>query len=573
MSRQYTMAEKLAYYKAKAGASHGRSAPSGRSYQPGTTRSMPGRTAGRQQGKKDWGFNWDGWGVKAGFNYKSGRNVAPMSRTTAPTAVSTHVKTSTPAIKAGVNKTFMIENRELLSSVIWNGDPTFQVTAYSINPGLPDIMPYASNVAKSYTRYKMELCLEYAPSVPSTVSGTIALAYDRNSQAPPPGSIQDVMSYEGSTVGSVWAATNFPANSARINSSEKKLYTRYGVLTNGEDINLYDMCKVFICLNGVAGDSIIANQSMGNVYINYKITFMNQKLSFVAASNVFSYNENFVSTSFVPGATNPAIPQASIFNYAYEYGQGGTQYLPGSLTQTGKNTLIFPLQGVYAVVYHAYCVVESGTLSGTVNVNGSAFISSFAAIGSDTIVSASVPDQQSVLVPSQGTLAFSSNSYIVEILNSGTYSSGGFVLGGGFLSWDNTTLVSTLNAHANIGTGVIKCIQSWLEVVQISQDEATFYDSLVFVPSPLTTSIAHSVHHRSMYRSVQSGTGHYGRRKQALLARPSSSSSNDICPIDPETCEGSCHDEDGLSILEQDIVREDAEYQEYLRWKKDNKKP
>ena len=422
MVKYYTDAQKIAYYKAKALAATkaraGKKSGGRRSYDPGVTRS-----AGPGGSRRDFSLEWEDvpWLGSGRLNYKpSSRSVAPMSRTTAPSAISTMVKTSTPAIKAESISHFVIENRELLSNAIFDvTSGEFQVIQYSINPGLADIMPYAANIAKSYTRYKMEFCLEYAPSVSSSTPGTIALAYDRNSQAAPPTSIQDLMSYEGSTVGSVWAATNFPANSTRVSPSEKKLYTRYGALTSGEDINLYDMCKVFVCANGlfITPIPLSGTQSIGNVYINYKITFMNQKLSFVSNSNILSYNERFTPTSFDPLGVNPGISDADMFNYQYQYGQGNVQFIPASETALGKAMLIFPNQGTYMLSFNGYAVTQSGTLSGTVAGGGGAFVL-INTIGTDIILSSSTPDQNAVIVPSPGTLAYCNNTYVIEVLSS-----------------------------------------------------------------------------------------------------------------------------------------------------------
>lgn len=510
-----------------------------------TGRNVSTRARAAPRGKK-WSVsgNVGGYGMNAGFKASSKRATG-ITRAVAPSSTSTTVSQYKPKVSGGsASNSFTIENRELLSSCIWQGTPGFELTEFSINPGLSSIFQYASNSSKNYTRYAMNMRLVWAPSVPSSVQGQVAFAMDRDNTSTSPSSMQEVLSYESNIVTSLWKNINFPST-GMFASSEKLLYLRYGPLDDFSQINLYDLMKVYIILNGVSGVSLETAQSLGSVYIEYKITFFNQKLQDIVESNIFSVSPDNVT--FVSLADDNLTA-----NYPYGYGDGDVQIL-----STGDSSyMVFPTAGYYSIDFVETIGVVSGSTIGAVWATQT--VPNISEIGAEIDVGDPTLDPVStelafcgVGVPTvpNGAQISGHNKFIIRVLASGSYMGESAPVGEGYILIGPESVLTTMRASANIGTAVLACIQSYIAVNRISLAEAAFYYPVVFPPvaaSPMALNT-----HRRKFHPVK---GHARHRIH--------DNSKKIKQILQETVQ--CTD-----ITSRDIVKEEnSDYEMFLKWKK-----
>lgn len=272
-------------------------------------------------------------------------------RMTAPVAVGTTMRTSK------TRDTASFDQRELVFSV--STQPTsdsFSVVSFAVNPGLSSLFPILSRNAQCYTRYKMRFNIEFVSSVGTAATGNILIAIDRNRSEGPPVSVNRMMSYAGAVQSNIWSTACYPTNRSMIRPSEKMLYTRYGSILPGEDINLYDMCNVFIGLTGVDSTAFPAGTSIGQIYITYQCKFYDQRVEDIIDNNAFvyypSYDDDALET--IPNNAETLLP--------YVLGRGDVQYT-GSVARTSPAfggaeapgvTLVFPSAGFYLIEQSAF---------------------------------------------------------------------------------------------------------------------------------------------------------------------------------------------------------------------------
>ncbi|QMW68812.1 capsid protein [Crucivirus-345] len=514
----------------------------------GTSRASSSKMAAPRA--KRWTFAADakGFGIGGGIKISSKRK--GMSRAVAPSATSTTVSQYKPKVSGGsAANSFTIENRELLSSCLWQGSNGFELTEFSINPGLSSIFQFASNASKNYTRYAMNMRLVWAPSVPSTTSGQIAFAMDRDNTSVAPSSMQEVLSYESNVVTNIWSCVNFPEN-GMFASSEKLLYLRYGPLDDLSQINLYDLMKCYICLNGIAGASLGTGQSLGSVYIEYKITFFNQKLQDIVESNIFSVQ----STSAVGPGTVAIADDDDTTKYLYQYGEGDVQYLLQN-SSTGHFYLIFPTAGYYTVDFYMFVSQDTGTITGP--IQALSLVSELITVGTEVINgdlgtgSFNIETNLYTALTTNATNAQAHTKYVCQVLSSGSYSgSNGAPIGEGWLYFDPGTILASIAADPNIGTAVFSCYQSYCIVNRISAAEAYWFYPLAFPegasPSPLTQTISH----RRKFHPVK------GHARQNRRPPHPTSSSKQMPPLLEDQSE------------KEESKEPKSEYDEFLAWKK-----
>lgn len=509
---------------------------------------------------KRWTFsaNAGGYGLHAGMaiNSKAKRGV---SRAVAPSSTSTTVSQFKPRVSGGVaQNNFTIENRELLSSVIWQGTDGFELTEYAINPGLSNIFAYASRVSTNYTRYAMQVSVMYAPSVPSTVNGQIAFAMDRDNTAVAPSSMQQVLSYENNVVTSLWKNVNFPT-SGMFASSEKLLYLRYGPLDDFSQINLYDLMKIYIILNGVSGADLVSGQSLGSAYITYKITFFNQKLQDVVETNIFSVMPKLASDVNLGDTTisDTGITDKGAINYQYGFGDGDVQVgLPD--TTAGTVFMVFPSAGYYSIDTWLPVGNVSGAPTSAIYGQGSVYMSE---AGTDVQTSdgtgspAPIYPTADLFITAGGTSAFprsqAHTGYIIRVLASGSYLGETGPVGEGWIQLTQPNMLFAINASSGIGTAVYTIANSFVIVNRVSNAEASFYYPLVFPVA--TAEPAFLLTHRRKFHPVRghARSGATERRVRRERAK-----------------EHKAMQEKNHPPLEEDSDEDDSEFKQFLQWKK-----
>lgn len=440
---------------------------------------------------------------KAGASRATSR-VVGRARTSAPASSAATVGYSAPTIKNMPNGNVMVTNREYFAEVrtpplesVGEGS-SFFVQSYVINAGLSTVFPWLSNLAKSYTRYKLAFNLSYESSVPTTNTGSILMAYDRNSQASLPASKQAMLSYQASNTTNLWNAMVFPASGKVLHPSEKDLFLRNAALIEGEDPLQYDMCQVFVAI----ADWLTSNENavQGNIYITYTCELLNQKINDDTNTVTFANGSSLEAT--VTPSTSFSYPIYSELDYAF--GLGTPQYFTWTPEGAANPVFgfVFPTPGFYevcqSIVYlggaetdPAY-LVSPDSFDDTTPLIGTGSFGSGILMSNVTLVTPLVSTEDSL-----GVGRFSSTTNVLQVLTSGTFVDGNSLVGTAWIQrpaeWDTQAQDANMGSANNIN----------IRIRQISENEAQWWDGITFAPHATTSMIEENAKRRSRFRDVK----------------------------------------------------------------------
>lgn len=180
---------------------------------------------------------------------------------------------------------FRIRHREFIKDV--NSSTGFAATSYRINPGLPDLFPWLSQVASNFEEYKIHgMCVWLNSSSATAVSSTntalgiwgIVTQYD---------AAEDDFTNKQQCENYVGAQSAVPSKSILHGIECKpgsnvldKYFVRKGELSADLDIKFYDQGKVQVFTQGSQAVSVI-----GELWVTYDIEFTKPRLSSSVAIN------------------------------------------------------------------------------------------------------------------------------------------------------------------------------------------------------------------------------------------------------------------------------------------------
>lgn len=208
---------------------------------------------------------------------------------------------------------------EYLGEVVSGAAGTFDLKSYEFNPGNPNMFPWLSQVASNYQQYIVEGCyIEYrsmsgdALNSVNTALGQVIMSAQYNSNDPVFESKQEMENYE-------YGMSIVPSKScmyffecARGQNVLDNLYIRSRkntVQSNDapvpiDDKRFEDLCRFSIATNGLQG----ANVNLGELWITYQVRLLKTKLYDnlgLANGNFRCYNPNYVTTNSPFGEYTP----------------------------------------------------------------------------------------------------------------------------------------------------------------------------------------------------------------------------------------------------------------------------
>lgn len=169
-----------------------------------------------------------------------------------------------------------ITHRELIGSFTATGNDFEVLLDQPINPGNSNLFPWLSQISCRYQQFRFKkLTFIYEPSSGTQKEGSLYQAIDYNVQDDAPISNVNMMSYEGATKSPVWFPSCMSATSEGLNQS-KSYYTAYGVggLPPDSDPKTYFPGQFILAQQGAAAD-----QTLGEVYVDYSVTLSTPQLS------------------------------------------------------------------------------------------------------------------------------------------------------------------------------------------------------------------------------------------------------------------------------------------------------
>jgi hypothetical protein len=196
-------------------------------------------------------------------------------------------KDAVPSFSGKGSRCTVINHREYICDIYSGPDPAnagsteFDIKSFRINPGLPGTFPWLNNLARNYEQYVVQgMIFEYktnsavAVGSTNTALGTVILATQYNSLSQPFISKQQMENYE-------FAQSTIPSNSVMHPIECDPKQTQCGGIFNTVqlgaepgDRRLYDIGEFSVATQGMQE----ANVNLGELWVTYKICLLKPKL-------------------------------------------------------------------------------------------------------------------------------------------------------------------------------------------------------------------------------------------------------------------------------------------------------
>lgn len=179
----------------------------------------------------------------------------------------------------------IVSHRELVGPVYIpvTGFDTFQVSSYSINPGLSTSFPWLSSTADSWDQYEIKhIRYEYVPSCPTTTRGQVMLIPEYDPTDPVPQTEADAMNNYGCVAIPAWNEGSVTLDYTALTTNGVRKFIRND--RKAGDLRTYDSGQLFLATTDFSVDS--AGVNVGKLYVTYDI-----KLCVPQKKKQSSYNQ------------------------------------------------------------------------------------------------------------------------------------------------------------------------------------------------------------------------------------------------------------------------------------------
>lgn len=197
-----------------------------------------------------------------------------------------------------------VAHKELVTTVVNGNSPFFTATSFSINPGLPSMFPWLSNIAGNFEKYKFSrLHFTYRPFVSTSTQGQVIAAIDLDVLDATPTSLKDMWNFMNRQDSPIWST--FTISTPEY---QPELYVRVSTPPTGTDQKTYDCGQLIVATN-----NCIANQSCGIIEVDYVVHLHTPQVS-TTFSSLAGFNS--VATTNLLGllgnASNPPTLSGSL---------------------------------------------------------------------------------------------------------------------------------------------------------------------------------------------------------------------------------------------------------------------
>jgi hypothetical protein len=193
-----------------------------------------------------------------------------------------------PLFKSGSAGT-RLHHREYITDILTTNAPTFNISAFAINPGLNATFPWLSQIASNYEQYKFHgLIFEFkstsadALNSTNTALGTVILATEYDTYDPVFANKQQMEAYEFSTSDKPSECQIHPIECDPRQNTLSELYVRNVPSPAGTDNRFYDLGNFQIA---TVGSQAVAN--IGELWVSYDVEFFKPKIVTPVGGNDF----------------------------------------------------------------------------------------------------------------------------------------------------------------------------------------------------------------------------------------------------------------------------------------------
>jgi len=185
-------------------------------------------------------------------------DVPKMKKEALPAAYMVTSRTGNPKTKLSKDGNVVLKHRGLISG--FTGSTTFTATNFQINPGLGATFPWASQLARSYDKYRFrKLSFEYRSVVATTTPGVVMMSFDYDTLDSIPAS-----KFEHSQTTPNVEGNAFNSFVLRVECDNTYRFVRQGAIASG-DLKTYDFGQL------VVSSSYGTAALCGEVYVDYEV--------------------------------------------------------------------------------------------------------------------------------------------------------------------------------------------------------------------------------------------------------------------------------------------------------------
>jgi len=194
-----------------------------------------------------------------------------------------------PEVRNSLNKGgVIVRHREYIGDIA--ATSAFTVQKFILNPGLQETFPWLSQMANSFEQYKLHgVLFEFVStssdallsSATSTALGSVMMSTDYDVADIPPPDKRTMLNAEFSSSAKPSCSFIHPIECERKQSAQNILYTRGAAVPDGYDPRLYDFANFYIATEGMQA----ASGNIGELWVTYEIEFLKQQFYYAGLAD------------------------------------------------------------------------------------------------------------------------------------------------------------------------------------------------------------------------------------------------------------------------------------------------
>lgn len=239
----------------------------------------------------------------------------------------------------------IIRHREYIGDIV--ATTAFTLQSFVVNPGIFTTFPWLSQIANSYDQYKMRgMIFEYTStssdallsSATSTALGTVVMSTDYDVADLAPANKRQMMNSQWASSSKPSCSFIHPIECKQSLTPQSMLYTRGTNVPSGYDARLYDLCRFNIATEGMQASGGV----LGELWVTYEVELYKQQLAFIGATDHYKFTAA-TSTSLLGTVVNGgSVNIGGVINGA------GTAYSFSPTLGNGKYFVSYFVQGTVA---------------------------------------------------------------------------------------------------------------------------------------------------------------------------------------------------------------------------------
>lgn len=250
----------------------------------------------------------------------------------------------------------VLQHKGLVSSFV--GSTTFTASNFQVNPGLAGVFPWASQLARSYDKYRFtSLKFLYRSVVPTTTAGVVMMSFDYDTL-----DILPTTKFEHSQTTPNVESNSFNSFELKVKCDNVWRFVRQGAVAS-TDLKTYDFGQLVI------SSSYGAASLLGEIYVEYTIELDKPSHGVAIAARLNVTAGSVLNPFGTPTLVGSASPVVFPTNAQMKFTRPGEYLIHVRTTGTGlanvaAPTFVAPTSAGAAVAILQAQFVNAGTTEG-----------------------------------------------------------------------------------------------------------------------------------------------------------------------------------------------------------------